>query len=122
MTKHMPEKRRHLLAIAGLLTALGVVPLTQPAAAGDDQLVTAARELVADLETRGTWRNPLMPLATGQEPGPSADEVLTAIVSSHTRINFDRGGWGNPYVPAPGYDAGNVLLAVPPGSGITSGS
>ena len=122
MTKHTPENCRCRLALGGLFATLGVALLTPPAAAGDDPLVTAARQLVGGLETRGIWRNPLRPLATGQEPSPSADEVLTAIVRSHTRINLDRGGWANPYVPVPGYDAGNALLAVSPGNGITSGS
>jgi hypothetical protein len=44
-----------------------------------------------------------------------------ARVAAYTRASFDRGSWVNPYVLAPGYDSGNMLLTVSPGEGVSWG-
>jgi len=80
MTMHMPKDCGRLLAVGGLLTALGAAPFTLHAADGDDPLVTAARQLLDGIEVRGTWRNPLMPAGTGQETGSPGDAGRSATL------------------------------------------
>lgn len=103
-----------------LAAGLGLAAAGSVGAQGDP-LVEAAQTLMRDAQSRGSWTNPLMPAATGELPVGSADQVLMAQVRSYTRELFDRGGWINPHAPAPGYDGGNVLLAVSPGEGVGSG-
>lgn len=98
--------------------AAGVLPEGGKA---EDPLVASAGRLMTGYAQRGAWINPWMAGGTGLGVSPSADQVLMAQVSAYDRALFDRGGWTNPYVPVPGYDAGNVLLAVLPGEGVSSG-
>ena len=83
--------------------------------------MASAGRLMAGYAARGAWINPWMSEGAGGSASPSADQVLMAQVRAYDRALFDRGGWSNPYVPVPGYDAGNVLLAVLPGEGVSSG-
>lgn len=106
------------LLAAAFLSAVGVATGTADA---QDPLVAAARATMNGIETRGEWRNSMMLDATGRDEPRSADLRMAGLVSSYTRDVFDRGGWMNPYVDAPGYDVGNVLFVVRPGDGVTDG-
>jgi hypothetical protein len=66
------------------------------------------------------WRNELMAAGTGDYSSQSADSILTATLRIYTRDVLDRGYWINSWVDgASGYDSGNPLFAVIPGSGVT---
>lgn len=85
----------------------------------------------SDLEA-SAWFNPYMPevsvdysasangdaafVATSDET-ESADARMAQIVAQYDRSMLDRGGWENPYLPS--VSAGNPLLAVAVGSGVT---
>jgi len=51
---------------------------------------------------------------------PSADRHLQRITAGYTREMLDRGGWCNPWMSAAAYSAGEPLLAVRPGEGVTT--
>lgn len=90
------------------------------AACGDATLDEEVASLRQDFGRRGVWTNAYMPHATG-DASASADEILTATLRLYTRQVLDRGGWVNPYVGSnQGYDAGNALLAVRQGEGVTT--
>jgi hypothetical protein len=66
------------------------------------------------------WRNAWMSWGTGVYAARSADEVLAECLRVYSRDVLDRGYWINAWVgDAPGYSAGNPLLAVAPGYGAT---
>jgi hypothetical protein len=91
------------------------------AACGDATLDQEVASLRQDLDRRGVWANAYMPHGTGLYASVSADEILTASLRLYTRQVLDRGGWVNPYVGGnQGYDAGNALLAVRQGEGVTT--
>lgn len=117
------NKRRMLWICAFSWTTLifGEAAGVLPDDGGVDPLVASAGRLMTGFAQRGAWSNQWMPLGTGVQATLSADRVLMAQVHAYNRALFDRGGWTNPYVPVPGYDAGNVLLAVLPGEGVSSG-
>jgi hypothetical protein len=114
----MNSQLRQLTRLALLATALGAGPVS---AADTDASFNALleqyqhRPMAAD-----EWRNAMMPSGTGRYDPRSADEVLTATLRIYTRDVLDRGYWVNAWVgDAPGYDSGNPLLAVVPGSGVS---
>lgn len=100
--------------------------LPQPAAAADgagpesfhERMTQQLREL-QQRPQRGEWVNPWAP---GGHPAAigSADARLQAIVAAHTRAALDRGGWSNPWMRGGRYAAGEPLLAVAVGGGVTS--
>lgn len=92
---------------------------TAIAGEADAALDRAVSELRQDVAARGAWVNPYMPHGTGQFAAESADRILTATLRVYTRDVLDRGGWINPFVTERHYDAGNALLAVMPGEGVT---
>jgi hypothetical protein len=112
------------LGIASASLALSLSAVSSAQAAESDITFNAAVEQYSHSSTvSGTWDNALMPWATGRYAAHSADEVLTATLRIYTREVLDRGYWVNTWVDVPGYDSGNPLLAVAPGSGVTqSGS
>jgi hypothetical protein len=110
------------IASASLALSLGAVAPAQ-AADSDVSFNAAIEQYSHSSMASGTWDNALMPWATGRYSASSADEVLTATLRIYTRAVLDRGYWVNTWVDVPGYDSGNPLLAVAPGSGVTqSGS
>jgi hypothetical protein len=110
------------IASASLALSLSAVMPTQ-ATDGDISFNAAVEQYSRSSMVSGTWDNALMPWATGRYAAHSADEVLTATLRIYTREVLDRGYWVNSWVDVPGYDSGNPLLAVAPGSGVTqSGS
>jgi hypothetical protein len=107
---------------AALAISLSVVAPAQ-AADSDVSFNAVIEQYSHSGNVAGTWDNAYMPWATGRYAARSADEVLTATLRIYTRAVLDRGYWVNTWVDVPGYDSGNPLLAVAPGSGITqSGS
>lgn len=109
--------------LAALVAAIPAAAMPVTARAGGDPMVEAARQTMEGASVRGTWQNPLLPAATGAEPTPrSADAIMAEQVAHYSRKVLDRGGWSNPHAPGSGYDAGNPLLAVQPGNGLSSGS
>jgi hypothetical protein len=83
------------------------------------------------------WYSPCVPIATEEhasavpqrardaadaaQAGDSGDRTLTRIVAQYDRATLDRGGWENPFAPDSHYAAGNPLLAVRTGEGVTLG-
>lgn len=107
---------------AVVATALLAGPLTSLQANENlDPIVAQARQILNGHAERGHWQNPILPSATGERHTLSADQRMKTMLSRYTRQMLDRGGWVNQYVDgAPGYDAGNVLLALLPGDGATT--
>lgn len=103
------------IAIAGALSG------STEAAPADDALNGAVQQY-RGVHTRGEWRNPLMPGATGTSAATdlSGDQRLQAIVAGYRRAMLDRGGWSNPWVVEDHYAGGEPLLAVPVGHGLTT--
>jgi len=118
----------------------------RPDAIADDQPAESADQAMARnvapydrarLDSGG-WENSLLPSAAAGNPilaaqvgtgvtipaavgeSASGDELLTRAVSLYTRARLDGGGWENPFVGAPHYAAGNPLLAVRVGEGVTT--
>jgi hypothetical protein len=90
------------------------------AADGDDSFNGLMEQYRGRPAVTAEWQNPLMPAGTGEYALRSADEILTATLRIYTRDVLDRGYWVNEWVDgATGYDAGNPLLAVNTGSGVT---
>jgi hypothetical protein len=90
------------------------------AADGDDSFNGLMEQYRGRPAVTAQWQNTLMPTGTGEDATRSADEVLTATLRIYTRDVLDRGYWVNEWVDgATGYDAGNPLLAVGTGSGVT---
>jgi hypothetical protein len=90
------------------------------AAQGDATLEGAVAELRTEPLDRGEWTNRYMSHGTGRYSAASADELLTATLRIYTRQLLDCGSWVNTLVSSPGYDAGNPLLAVRAGEGVTT--
>lgn len=116
MGRRMVVRRSTLPVVvaAGLLVGL-------PEGAAADPLREAAEVIMSGAAERGQWHNPLMPAASADGTVRSGDAMLNDEVRRFTRAVLDRGGWDNPHAPSPGYDSGNVLLAVLPGAGVTFG-
>lgn len=109
--------RTTLLKTLVSLSALAAAAFAAPVLAGsaDDALNQETGQFRA-LATRGAWINPWMPAVAE----PSGDARLQAQVAAYTRQAMDRGGWANPWVRDTRYAAGEPLLAVAVGSGVTS--
>lgn len=108
--------------LAALVTIIPATAVPETALAGDDPFVEMARQTMEGASARGIWRNALLPEATGAEPSPrSADAIMAEHIAHYSRKVLDRGGWSNPHAPARGYDSGNPLLAVEPGTGSVAG-
>jgi hypothetical protein len=90
------------------------------AASGDHAFNQAVRQYARPAANGQGWVNPHMPHGTGVYANDSATDILAAIFVTYTRERLDRGGWVNAWAPTPGYDAGNPLLAVGQGEGLTS--
>ena len=108
------------------ITAAGVFPAR--AASADAQLHDVLQQY-RGADARGQWVNALMPEATGlasaapgAAPGaaPSGDRHLNQLVAAYTREQLDRGGWANAWVREDHYAAGEPLLAVRVGDGVTT--
>lgn len=105
-----------LLQSLVVVSALGAA-IAGPAQAGsaDEQLARELSQFKA-LNSRGAWFNPWMPAVAE----PSGDERLQSQVAGYTRQALDRGGWSNPWVAGDHYAAGEPLLKVAVGGGVTS--
>lgn len=108
------------LRILSLSAACFAAPGAALAGAADAALDRAVGALRQDAGARGAWVNAWMPHGTGRYAAESADRILTATLRVYTREVLDRGGWINPFMGARHYDAGNALLAVRPGEGVTT--
>lgn len=105
-------------AAAFAITAAGVFPAR--AASADEQMAHTLQQY-RSAEARGQWVNTLMPVATGfASAAPSGDQHLNRIVAAYTREQLDRGGWSNAWVTNDSYAAGEPLLAVRIGDGVTT--
>lgn len=119
--------RMHALALSvGLALAM-------PAAAGEAQpeadsagfharLMQQLREF-QQRALQPEWVNRWAPGLSATAPAAvpeSADRRLQAIVAMYTRDRLDRGGWVNPWVGDGNDAAGEPLLAVAVGSGVTT--
>ena len=115
----------------------GAVPFTWhnallPEASGDHVAVARAESADIALErlTRSygrpdaKWVNAMLPAASGDyvmvAEARSADEGFMRQVAFYTRDMLDRGGWANAFISDDHYAAGNRLLAVRVGEGVTS--
>ena len=105
------------IAVCASLFAFGTPSF---AAQGDATLQGALAELRTVSPDRGEWTNRYMSHGTGRYSAASADELLTATLRIYTRQLLDCGSWVNALVSSPGYDAGNPLLAVRAGEGVTT--
>lgn len=104
-------------AMAALLVCFAAGPVSaQPAV---DPVVAQARQIMERYAERGTWSSPLLSAQAADAGAQSADTVMARVLAGYTRALLDHGGWINPYVTTPGYDAGNPLLAMAPGDGAT---
>jgi hypothetical protein len=116
----MNALKTKIATVAALALLAGASITGQAAAAcGDADFDLEVRTFHHSSEVRGAWTNPYMPHGTGNDATASADEVLAGILAGYTRDVLDRGGWFNAWVASPGYDAGNPLLAVRQGEGVT---
>lgn len=110
--------------LPALITFASAAMLSLPAAAAPaDDALTASLDQYQSLQVRGQWLNPLMPHGTGQYAAtsqPSGDLLLQEVVAGYGRSLLDRGGWLNPYVNEAHYSAGEPLLAVGIGEGLTT--
>jgi hypothetical protein len=115
----MNAQLRQMMRLAVLATA--AVSAAPASAADGDESFNAMVEMHRFGSTAADeWQNPLMASGTGRYATQSADEVLTAALRIYTRDVLDRGYWVNAWVgDAPGYDSGNPLLAIAPGTGVT---
>jgi hypothetical protein len=103
-----------------VFTAAALHTTNLRAADGDDSFDALMEQYRGRPVASYEWQNPLMASGTGNYSSPSADEILTATLRIYTRDVLDRGYWVNEWVDgATGYDAGNPLLAVDTGSGVT---
>lgn len=91
------------------------------AAPADDALNDAMQQH-RGVPTRGEWRNPLMPAATGTLAATdvSGDRRLQSLVAGYSRVMLDRGGWSNPWTVENHYAGGEPLRAVTVGDGLTT--
>ncbi len=106
------------LAAALAIAAAGALPAQ--AAPADEQLQDVLQQY-RSADARGQWVNILMPAATGlASAAPSGDQHLDRIVAAYTREQLDRGGWANAWVREDHYAAGEPLLAVRIGDGVTT--
>ena len=106
------------LAAALAIAAAGVFPAQ--AAPADEQLQDVLQQY-RGADERGQWVNALMPEATGlASAAPSGDQHLNRLVAAYTREQLDRGGWANAWVREDHYAAGEPLLAVRVGDGVTT--
>jgi hypothetical protein len=105
-------------AAAFAIALSGVFPAQ--AAPADEQLHDVLQQY-RSADARGQWLNTLMPEATGlASAAPSGDQHLNQIVAVYTREQLDRGGWANAWVREDHYAAGEPLLAVRVGDGVTT--
>jgi hypothetical protein len=114
---NIPKTPIVCIAVCASLFAIGTPSF---AAEGNATLEGAVAELRTVPPDRGEWTNRYMSHGTGRYSAASADEILTATLRIYTRQVLDRGGWVNAFVSNPGYDAGNPLLAVRAGEGVTT--
>lgn len=110
-----------LSALATPAVAQLAHPVTGPASGADAAMEHHLGTEYKNLGQR-TWVNPILPAATGTEAGPSGDQLLQQRLAGYTRELLDRGGWRNAWVAQAHYAAGEPLLAVAVGAGVTSGS
>lgn len=103
-----------------------------PAASGD--YVAVARVESADVALErlarsyrrpdAKWTNAMLPQASGDyvavAEGTSADDKFMRQIAFYTRDMLDRGGWVNAFIADDHYAAGNTLLAVAVGEGVTT--
>jgi hypothetical protein len=108
--------------IALATVTFAVACVGSASAASADDALNANLQQFKQLQARGEWQNTLMPQGTGRlmADGPSADSVLQAVLTGYDRVALDRGGWANPWVSTEGYAAGEPLLAVKVGDGVTT--
>lgn len=101
---------------------MSAVYCTFALAGSADEALDATVSQYRGADARGRWHNSWMVQAAGSTAarGPSADERLLYIVSGHTRDALDRGGWANAMLTNSTYAAGNALLAVRIGDGVTT--
>lgn len=117
-----------LAAIPLALSALATPAFAQLASSAPSAVTSADAAMEHHLGTEyknlglRTWVNPILPAATGSDTGPSGDQLLQQRLVSYTRELLDRGGWRNAWVTEAHYAAGEPLLAVAVGAGVTSGS
>jgi hypothetical protein len=116
----MSALKTRFAALALALVAGAVGAGQDAVACGDGDFNQEVRSLRQASATRGVWYNTLMPAGTGRYASASADQVLGAILVSYTRQVLDRGGWLNVVMATQGYAAGNPLLAVRAGEGVTT--
>jgi hypothetical protein len=108
--------------IALATVTFAVACVGSASAASADDALNANLQQFKQLQARGEWQNTLMPQGTGRlmADGPSADSVLQAVLTGYDRVALDRGGWSNPWVSTERYAAGEPLLAVKVGEGVTT--
>ncbi len=92
------------------------------AADGDTALNAYVEQFRNRVDTK-EWLNAMMPSGTGTAyagASQSADEAMSTMLRQYSRVALDRGHWTNDHMgDASGYAAGNSLLAVAPGSGVS---
>ena len=101
-----------------------------PSASGDylaqSESADAAFDRIAGSLPRSEarWINALAPAASGDyvavAEATSADDKFMRQIAYYTRDMLDRGGWLNAFIADDHYAAGNRLLAVAVGEGVTS--
>lgn len=111
----------HLAATLSVAVAMAAAVAFAARAAPADDLMHDALQQYRSAEARGQWVNPLMPEGTGVASAePSGDRQLTRMVAAYSREQLDRGGWVNAWVTNDSYAAGEPLLAVRVGEGVTT--
>lgn len=124
---NITPNRMHALALAvGLALSMGATageaqPETDPAGF-HARLMHQLREF-QNRAQQPEWVNRWAPGLGMSAPAAvteSADRRLQAIVAIYTREALDRGGWANAWAGGATYAAGEPLLAVAVGSGVTS--
>ena len=111
----------HTAKLLTILLSTGAIFCAEASAAsGDDAFNQAVRQYARSIASEQGWVNPHMPHGTGVVAANSASDILATILVNYTRERLDRGGWVNAWAPTPGYAAGNPLLAVGQGEGVTS--
>jgi hypothetical protein len=114
------------LAASAALAAFGIASAQEaPISNGASLDLYLASQRGVGLDRAG-WVNPFLPEASADavvardEPGISGDASLNRVLARLDRAALDAGGWVNPFVRESSYSAGNPLLAVGPGEGVTT--
>jgi ketosteroid isomerase-like protein len=115
-----------VIAVASLvISAIPVGAFAEGESISNDESLNASVQRYRNpASERGTWRNPCIPetraRAAGELEKPSGDVLLMRSVAVYTRALLDRGGWENPFVSGTSNAAGDSLVEVHGGEGVTT--